>query len=1711
MANQEEKEHVAFRRWLRSLSRSQLLNAMEFSFILDEDSPQSGVGGSTSSVVGSSNSSHEYDLLVEMVKLQSPPPTPIHPRAVEYQPATGRGKTDGRHEGARILRNRTKRPRYFRFFQRQSYAGVNVGNNPHLAALLASLPPSSSNNTTAPSRRRGGGGSNKKRNGNSNRACNSTMKVTQRYEIFARNFFCGDGLDLGCTEEERAADKFLLTYSVIDKCDNFNPNDNNAINPTGSGGNPYMSFCATSQIKTVADILRILKVASRGRFLSQSHYRDSNENNSDQNNNTPPFCAPWLEPADPQKLFSLPMYLVSRFEVALWHSYTNEKRVHPLTKSRPWDNLSAKLDEAVIEQTIQRALRSTLLRNLIPTEKVIRPATIRDRLLFDLLDADDFWRFKQCQLFTGSMTSANTKLLSTEVFLMSISRTPIQELGSTTDQLRVCVQQNLQSEISAQIGKDLLAAVASSSPESNGIATPQRPAGTASRNNRKKKQRKKTASRRRQTEPQSSSASTTEKGDDQKNDKGVSIDKHDGEEMDNNSQSTANNNNLAPTSEMRVSFPDNGTPFVERNRNIVLCLSTLNDIVNEVFNRVGLEVSSDESDSVPTGRQGRVATKKRRENEPTKTAAVTSASRCVRGSSAQQKEQRQRNTPNSSRQSRSNTKQEVTSSDENKACLPDEGGVPLVLLDGSVGAASALSPNNPAGAGVDSDTFPSQYCFPPGFFLRTAPFASNPWGVYQRATNEDGWGESQCLPPREHSILAEFFLEQELSDANRLERVTASSTAASLASSTDKNNEETMSISDKFFISLDNGDEAPASDIASDIGSTEISMEEFPSLDIYHEEESGPLETAEDSADPSHSSATAELKSEKPESAEPTGQTDTIEINARSSSISPEAPATPSPRLSPILLSLDDLRDIREGVKVGEKSAQMTEKLPPGVTLTVPSSLPSSPVEQSKRRLVASLSREDLRVINSFRDDQNFARDRRRRSMNHAAEGSPSYRNVATGAAKVLTKRTVSSDGFLKSTSKFAIPRKTGQPGEVCARSETGADMRDESQNSGSGPPSYRNVAAKSVKSASGGSWNPVRLSAEARFTSLSKHQVQREQCARSETAVEGHEEYQNWNDSRRSLQENADNITVGKDGSTTITSALSQRETEETSNLKEECNTFRDMCLTLGAEVARLKNQLAAHQGAAVYPAYDYTSQGYVQQLYGAASFDPECMPPFFQNGQTIGAMSDAGVHRGEYESQMSEDEDRYGKITYTDSGRRLSSGNTIAGSDVSIEPTNSSLALQGPAGLPLPVGRDSQEAVSSGLKTRLADDILRFVAATDMQHRKLDRTRDAAVERMTRLVNTLWPRAQVKVYGSHVTGLCLPSSDLDFIICLPAVHKNTPALAPGALEGRNAINETSQKLLARKLKGESWIDPRSMKLIERTVVPVIKVATKDTRARTVQLDISFDSAEHHGLEAVMMVKQIMEELPVLRPLVLVLKQFLLDRALLTAYTGGLSSYCLFLMVARYLQEQSSWLDCGSLLMGFLDFYGNCFDPRSTGISVGRRQYFTRPNYVPANRQVAGQHMWPGVSVIPSPATAVAPPDFYRRNSFSDKGNTDGLRGATAGRSPSPLMRNPRFQNGTRFYSHLPQPAEHAPMEAVDHAMPFAFDPLFVDDPLSYGNNVGRNAFRIFQVQRAFSDAHRALVASLEWDIAEGDLHDGNDYPLLKCLLQSEDVLYEL
>jgi DNA polymerase sigma len=480
---------------------------------------------------------------------------------------------------------------------------------------------------------------------------------------------------------------------------------------------------------------------------------------------------------------------------------------------------------------------------------------------------------------------------------------------------------------------------------------------------------------------------------------------------------------------------------------------------------------------------------------------------------------------------------------------------------------------------------------------------------------------------------------------------------------------------------------------------------------------------------------------------------------------------------------------------------------------------------------------------------------------------------------------------------------------------------------------SYRNATVKNLRTARSVSSHEINTLEKGRrayfncsrsLKSLTKEVVidghfQFDACAQSESALDDIEDSSHFNVIPTIEVGENDTASVG---GTTI-SSIPAHDFDDAHILLEERNAFRDMCLTLAAENSKLKNILALER---VNPKYKQTQpNGFV---VNAHAFDSRFIPSSFQN-TTSGshyryvAMSDAGVN----ELQMSEDGSCFDiSVTKSDIGSK-ETVNTKDDKDHGIsdrkqtekkypqeeehDNTTHSAFIA-----PNSIYRDSGPEHFHGLQSRLSDEIFLFTEAVDAQVSRQESRKTTAINRLTNLVTTLWPRAQVKLYGSVQTNLRLPSSDIDIVICLPNVHKNSMAKIAGNLEGRNAINESSQKLLARKLKSESWIEPRSIQIIEHTVIPVIKVATKDSRSKSLQLDISFDSVGHHGLDSVQMMSKMLQEIPIIRPMVLVLKKFLTDKGLLTAYTGGLSSYGLFLLVTRYLQEQkTSWIDVGSSL----------------------------------------------------------------------------------------------------------------------------------------------------------------------------------------------------
>lgn len=59
-----------------------------------------------------------------------------------------------------------------------------------------------------------------------------------------------------------------------------------------------------------------------------------------------------------------------------------------------------------------------------------------------------------------------------------------------------------------------------------------------------------------------------------------------------------------------------------------------------------------------------------------------------------------------------------------------------------------------------------------------------------------------------------------------------------------------------------------------------------------------------------------------------------------------------------------------------------------------------------------------------------------------------------------------------------------------------------------------------------------------------------------------------------------------------------------------------------------------------------------------------------------------------------------------------------------------------------------------------------------------------DMAVKKVTHSLQVLWPRSRINIFGSIATGLALPTSDVDLVICLPPVRNLVIMFTPVAVE---------------------------------------------------------------------------------------------------------------------------------------------------------------------------------------------------------------------------------------------------------------------------------------------------------------------------------------
>lgn len=1245
-----DDELRGIREWIDSLPDDgmELLRCMEFDLLCPDliSTDEMGFGGggsnSTPSPGGASASAATTlaptdpgsDVLLQLLQLQAPPPPPIHPRAVSYKSASCAvlGATDGRNEEDRVLRERFRRPRLFQLVERMT--------------------------------------SGRKRNGRGKKQQQQSLKQNsgssgKRYDVIARKFITpsGEVLSVGCTDRQQRTDELFLSQTTITHYfDENSCGDDAAMQRIRR--RCHLRLCENSFPATLGSdarsrkesIVQVFRIVTRGRFLSIAPKRGSSLHDKF------PFCAPWLDPSS--QWFSLPMFLASRFETSLWKAFEQWQTKGVTVSLSP--SFPDQLGDILINYSDVGASRllgiaaGRAFAKLLHQEDTLS-GLIRDGLVWRLIGEENALQppALPCQVDEVGLSNGY-------VVFKSLLSLPLIQMGSSLDKYRYVALCFLKDGLAAAAEKSLLLEMVTEEEEEKKTegSTTTFAVPNASARRRSKKKRKKG-----------------------KKSRGTPVLKRIDETSPVQDENSVNTNDTgAPEDDEAVPFARRARspslPSVGANQNTIMVLQILDGVLCSVFEEVGLGTNADDADGV---HQSFFDVGEKRETKPQKESITF------------QYKRPRRNLPSTTTSATAATGLQNTPADEewnhpppvataigshirnNRAQSPEDTSSISMLSYNTNPYHHPQSPHDHVFSFMDSSQSNlSNRPIAGGFHSYGSIFddGSSPLGMaLNLGTNSDSgfnqsghiggrWsGLGRQYPSRERSLFTDFFDKEDPREAQDIdEMLMAASTAASFASSNayddasssdagyddDSEGDRNMFEVEKGYEGIRENGMSPTELSAVSENTEDARIEEQIDSALVGEENvakdsvaSQTLQMIEDGAntieelcdeyDTVEGNAEQKKRSVSVDSTrgEVSASTEGIHISDRALSplqsselpsgspqtlteedqqrvktpsqnnisshhdptLTPsEPPPTPPPQLSPIQVSLADLGKF---IKANKRSDDVNRDFEKATSV---SSLPGSPRLDSTKR---NWSRDDLTRLASMNDD------------------------TASGIRRRRRLRSSSSQNFEEVMSYRTALSKSIKGSSTCSRHEV---------RSVAGSVDHRFLDRRQLLR--------PRLSIpdmkKAGLPIVEGH-LHANICARSETALDAYEDSSHVNVMRP--HEEMDNATTTRDGATTISSAHTPGEPQEVSHLREERDAFRDLCLTLGAEVAKLKSTVAAlQQGQNNSMAYTHPQMGYAatpgtQQPYfhstGAPSFTQQGFPPGY-------AMSDAGIA---HETTRSED----------------------------------------------------------------------------------------------------------------------------------------------------------------------------------------------------------------------------------------------------------------------------------------------------------------------------------------------------------------------------------------------------------------------------------------------------------------------------------------
>ncbi|KAI0425304.1 hypothetical protein F5Y09DRAFT_322091 [Xylaria sp. FL1042] len=219
---------------------------------------------------------------------------------------------------------------------------------------------------------------------------------------------------------------------------------------------------------------------------------------------------------------------------------------------------------------------------------------------------------------------------------------------------------------------------------------------------------------------------------------------------------------------------------------------------------------------------------------------------------------------------------------------------------------------------------------------------------------------------------------------------------------------------------------------------------------------------------------------------------------------------------------------------------------------------------------------------------------------------------------------------------------------------------------------------------------------------------------------------------------------------------------------------------------------------------------------------------------------------------------------------------------------------------------------------------DFYAYVSPRDFE----EKLRQQLISKLEVLVRKKWPNARVLPFGSFMSGLYLPTADMDIAICSQDfINGKYPIY-----DKKKFLYHMKYHLEIHKVAFRDTVEP-----IAKAKVPLLKYTDDYTGLK---VDISFEKMD--GYKAIDTFRKWKAQYPAMPPIVAIIKHFLLMRSLNEPVNGGIGGFSVICMVVHVLQmmpqiQSGSMKDdhLGQVLMQFLDYYGNLFNYKQVAITM--------------------------------------------------------------------------------------------------------------------------------------------------------------------------------